>query len=359
MGYFAVSSWGRMVFEILRIPSGIFWRCEMDEILKCHFTLGSPYDFAYLVFFTSSQPSAQVFAKHGFVSVLKYASIIEDESLKAKIKLCPTGAFFFKNKGIGYFFRLMNLDGLILGNNPKIHIRNPQHVHKVLTKFTHDGPACLQVISDFDRTLTKHSSNGKLCPSSHAVLEDSGLFSDKYTSETKALRNKYYPLEMDINIGPEEKEKLMVEWWTEAHRLLLEEGLKKNDIQKAVKMSSVEFREWSDHFLAVLRLKDVPVLIFSAGIGTVVREVFLQKSLFRLENIEIISNFLFFNSEGKHVGFEGPMIHTFNKGKMSHLNKNYFVRTADRVNVVLLGDTLGGGFEGFNYDYSKDCLIIW
>ena len=36
-----------------------------------YFTLGSPYDFAYLVFFKSSQPSAHVFvAKRGFASFI-------------------------------------------------------------------------------------------------------------------------------------------------------------------------------------------------------------------------------------------------------------------------------------------------
>ena len=46
------------------IPSGIFWRCKIDEILTYSFSLGS-YDIAYLVFKTS-----QVFAKQGFASVL-------------------------------------------------------------------------------------------------------------------------------------------------------------------------------------------------------------------------------------------------------------------------------------------------
>ena len=250
----------------------------------------------------------------------------------------------------------MNLDDLILRANPKVHIRNPKYVHQTLEKFKGNS-ASLQVITDFDRTLTKHSSNGLLCPSSHAVLEGSGLFSTKYTKETSALRAKYYPLEMDINIGPEEKEKLMIEWWSEAHRLLLDESLKKKDVQVAVKNCTVEFRRWCDHLLAVLRLSDVPVLVFSAGIGTVVREVFLQKSLFRLENIEIISNFLHFNAEGVHVGFEGPMIHTFNKGKMGHLNKEYFEKTSERINVVLLGDTLGDLEMGNNLDRDKFNMI--
>ena len=53
--------------QFMRIPSGIF---DAVKLMKCrHFTIGSPYDSAYLVFFRSSQLSLQVFAKHGFASV--------------------------------------------------------------------------------------------------------------------------------------------------------------------------------------------------------------------------------------------------------------------------------------------------
>ena len=55
----------------MRIPSGIFWRWKIDEILTMSFYICSPYDFAHLVFFKSSQPSVQVFAKHGFASESK------------------------------------------------------------------------------------------------------------------------------------------------------------------------------------------------------------------------------------------------------------------------------------------------
>ena len=35
--FFAVSSWGRMVFEIYAYPFGYFWRCEVDEIVTMSF----------------------------------------------------------------------------------------------------------------------------------------------------------------------------------------------------------------------------------------------------------------------------------------------------------------------------------
>ena len=52
--------------RLMRIPSGIFWGCKIDEILTIlSFYPWFPYDTAYLVFFKSSE----VFAKHGFACV--------------------------------------------------------------------------------------------------------------------------------------------------------------------------------------------------------------------------------------------------------------------------------------------------
>ena len=65
---------GENGFRDFSVPLRVFfWVCKFDVILTIlSFYLGSPYDIAYLVFFKSSQLSSQVFAKHGFASVLKY-----------------------------------------------------------------------------------------------------------------------------------------------------------------------------------------------------------------------------------------------------------------------------------------------
>ena len=62
----------------------------------CHFTLGCPCDTAYLV-----SPKVHNFFRKCLRSTAsplcsRYASIFEDESLKAQIILCPTGAYSTK-----------------------------------------------------------------------------------------------------------------------------------------------------------------------------------------------------------------------------------------------------------------------
>ena len=62
-----------MVFETFAYPFRYFLALFFVKLMKfqCLFTLGSPYDIAYLVFFKTSQ----VFAKHGFASVSRYLDL--------------------------------------------------------------------------------------------------------------------------------------------------------------------------------------------------------------------------------------------------------------------------------------------
>ena len=78
MGFLVFPVGEEWFLRLVHIPSGIFWRCTIDEVLTMSFypwfypglIFVSPYDIAYLVFFKSSQ----VFAKHGFASVFIHDS---------------------------------------------------------------------------------------------------------------------------------------------------------------------------------------------------------------------------------------------------------------------------------------------
>ena len=41
------------------------------------------------------------------------------------------------------------------------------------------------------------------------------------------------------------------------------------------------------------------------------------------------------------VGFQGELIHTFNKNENSIHNSDYFEKLVHRDNVILMGDTIG------------------
>jgi hypothetical protein len=74
--------------------------------------------------------------------------------------------------------------------------------------------------------------------------------------------------------------------------------------------------------LQSLQAAQVPVLVFSAGLGDSVSAVLRYHNML-LPNIHIISNYLRFN--GLQVnGFQGDIIHSFNKNEHALEKSDYF-----------------------------------
>jgi 5'-nucleotidase len=87
--------------------------------------------------------------------------------------------------------------------------------------------------------------------------------------------------------------------------------------------------------LESLRTADVPVLVFSAGLGDSVSAVLRYHNAL-LPNVHIISNYLQFN--GLQVnGFQGDIIHSFNKNQHAVEKSDYFKVRATNMWVFLLG----------------------
>ncbi|KAA8581518.1 hypothetical protein FQN60_003099, partial [Etheostoma spectabile] len=175
-------------------------------------------------------------------------------------------------------------------------MRERSRVEETIHAMQRAGAGSLQVIPDFDMTLTRFAHNGK---------------------RMRELLNTYYPIEIDASRTTEEKLPLMVEWWTKVHELLIQQRIRKDMLAQAV-----------------------PLLIFSAGVGDVLEEVIRQNHVF-LPNVHIISNYMDFDETGVLRAFKGQLIHTFNKreGALSHAAG--LRELHGRPNVLLLGDSLG------------------
>lgn len=86
---------------------------------------------------------------------------------------------------------------------------------------------------------------------------------------------------------------------------------------------------------------DIPILVFSAGVGDVIDEALLAHSLTQ-NNVKVISNYMTYNSEGKLITFTGKLIHMYNKNESSIPHSStYFQDLSHRHNVILMGDSLG------------------
>ncbi|XP_036407338.1 7-methylguanosine phosphate-specific 5'-nucleotidase-like isoform X2 [Megalops cyprinoides] len=225
-------------------------------------------------------------------------------------------------------------------SKPSVWMRDSKRVEEIIQAMHRAGPSTLQVISDFDMTLTRFAHNGKRCPTSHNILDNSKLISEDCKNNLKELLNTYYPIEIDSARTVEEKLPLMVEWWTKAHNLLIQQRIRKDLLAQVVKESDAMLREGYKVFFDQLHKHNIPLLIFSAGIGDVLEEVIHQNGVFH-PNIRVFSNYMDFDENGILCAFKGQLIHTYNKREGALLNAGHFQELQDKHNVLLLGDSLG------------------
>lgn len=140
-------------------------------------------------------------------------------------------------------------------------------------------------------------------------------------------------------------------------------------------------REGYEQFFDRLHQHNVPVFIFSAGLGDVLEEIIRQAGVYH-PNVKVVSNFMDFDdnvssqhhhSDGTRVeltrclvdrlkgsatvssssfsvshpmqgvlkGFKGELIHVYNKHDGALRNTDYFKQLKENCNIVLMGDSLG------------------
>ncbi|KAJ8327649.1 hypothetical protein O5D80_003995 [Batrachochytrium dendrobatidis] len=218
-------------------------------------------------------------------------------------------------------------------------ISNPSKIAEKLAQLDADGVSALHVITDFDMTLTRYWTNGVRSRSSHGVLEHASNVDDKYKTALTDLYKKYYPIEISHTIPFEEKVEAMKTWWTTAHSIIVGMGLTRQDIKDMVQSSPVAFRPKLKEFVDLCHARNIPVLIFSAGLADVLQEIMNSAQLMR-DNMDIVSNKMRFKDDVA-IAFEDPLIHTFNKNEATVSGTDHHTKIGDRHNVILMGDSLG------------------
>jgi 5'-nucleotidase len=232
-----------------------------------------------------------------------------------------------------------------------IIISNQEDFEKKKKAFIAEGRDRFHIITDFDRTLTKAYVNGNKFRSIISQLYEGNSLTEDYRKKAKSLQDKYYPIEINSDIPLDEKKKVMDEWWRSHKKLLIDSGLNLNDIRKVVDEGHLEFRKGVPEFFEATNKAKVPVLVFSAsGIGEIIPLYF--KKINRLyDTVHIVTNSMNYDEEGNAISIREPVIHVFNKGEIALKGLPVMKKLEDRVNVILLGDSLGDiqMTEGFNY----------
>lgn len=189
------------------------------------------------------------------------------------------------------------------------------------------------VVIDFDRTITSGDSD-----SSWGVISKSDLVSKEYLKDRTKLYNYYRPIELDQNMDPIEKNRLMAEWWQKHIELFKKYKFSKKMINEvATNSDAMILRKGAKEFFKQLSEKEIPVIILSAGIGNFI-EFFLKKNNCYYSNTVIISNFIKFENDFA-VGIIGEVIHSLNKDEFLKMKEiNNLIK--ERKNIILLGDSI-------------------
>jgi len=228
---------------------------------------------------------------------------------------------------------------LKLLKNTGVVIGNSEAVEEKLRKLVSDGPENLQVIVDFDYTLTRAHKDGVNVDCSWGVLENYKELPSSYHTKVRAAKDKYYPIELDMSISVEDKIPVMIEWYKVANSCLAESGVQRSWLPRMVEQSNCELRDHTDTMLEMLDNADVPVLVMSAGVGDLISEILKHFNLLK-KNTSVVSNFLQFDDEGNILGLTGDMIHMYNKAEVIQ-KKSAGDKNSNRKNVIVMGDSLG------------------
>lgn len=157
------------------------------------------------------------------------------------------------------------------------------------------------------------------------------------------LRSKSHRIESDGHVNSDEKLAVVIEWWTKAKSFLLSSNMNQLLLRDIVYESKMELRKGVQKFIMELMHSEIPILIFSAGLGDVI-ELFLQKEIPEFKNnhhsSHIISDFMEYNTDGKLISFNNKIIHSLNKNEQEILDIPYYQSIINRPNVILLGDAI-------------------
>uniref|UniRef100_A0A183SL11 5'-nucleotidase n=1 Tax=Schistocephalus solidus TaxID=70667 RepID=A0A183SL11_SCHSO len=256
-----------------------------------------------------------------------------------------------------------------------LHIKNPDAVKRKLTRIIALGKDNLQVvasmyahvasqvISDFDWTLSKSFQGGEPNPSSHGIFAQHPDITLETQNQLRTLLQAYHPVELDPTIPVSMKIPLMLEWCDLAHKVIATSNIHKDTLQATVNQRKFVLRDYVVDLMTQLHRQNIPMLIFSAGLGNVI-ELLLERFNVCFDNVRVVANFMDFNDEGLLIGFKEPVIHTLNKtvGTISNSDsgKNVFSK---RPSIILFGDSLADpymadGIHGGRVDPHVNILKI-
>jgi 5'-nucleotidase len=269
--------------------------------------------------------------------------------------------------------KILKIADIEILTQSNVHIGEPDVVEQKINELIHGGIDKLQVITDFDFTLTKqHLPNGEKVLTSFGIFNACKHLPPHYVEESYKLYKKYRPLEINPHISKEEKTIYMIEWWVKTGELLNGFEFDMSEVDEITVNAAKTLRDGSFELFRDLAECEIPVLVFSAGLGDCVVSVLKSANVF-YPNVKVISNFLKFHEDTKILdGLKDKLIHAFNKNEHALEGTDYYDQVHSRDHVIVMGDSLGDSAMadgvpsqssvlkiGFLYDHPEQNLAAY
>lgn len=128
----------------------------------------------------------------------------------------------------------------------------------------------------------------------------------------------------------------MEDWWRGYFELLIQSGLNKKDVKKAVEHQLMKEREGMELFLKKLAKENIPLIIVSAsGLGEEAIGKFLEKRGWLFDNVKIVSNGFVWDESGRAIGIKEQIVHSANKNGTALKD---LPELSGKENFLVLGD---------------------
>ena len=215
-----------------------------------------------------------------------------------------------------------------LNSEEEILIPNPEQFQAKLEALALAGSENIELVSDFDFTLSRYRVDGVRGASTYQILQNGVLDEEKRKIVTD-LYHYYHPIEVDSEISLEEKTKLLNDWWSKGNEIIISAEVYKDMMPDLLSHSPLYLRNAIDRVVWLCQKHSIPFTVISAGVGDIIDTAL--KGFSHYEGLRMFSNFMLWDDEGKLHAFSEPPLRTTNKNII-------LAENTPKSHIILLGD---------------------
>uniref|UniRef100_A0A1B6FNX5 5'-nucleotidase n=1 Tax=Cuerna arida TaxID=1464854 RepID=A0A1B6FNX5_9HEMI len=229
--------------------------------------------------------------------------------------------------------------GSILG--PNVVLKDEEDFITKLTNMVDDGITNLQIVADFDDTITKHSGDGKCRLTTMDVYRGAKTFTQSYSDRLEECLSKMEDL-YDSKATPERQVEIATRI---ADLFACSVGEKVPDIVEAAARIVIPLKDGCREFLSLLSDLQVPLTVVSAGVGEVIEHILKDY------NATVVANYMA-SQDDVITEMKTPLVGTYNKHELP------LPVDGDRSNFIVMGDFAWDSKIADNVKNKKNVLKI-